>query len=229
MHTCRICGKQFPTAFRLKRHQLVHQPKQFACKVCGRHFKFKDNLQRHGVTHAKQEYATGAYKYDTLASQCDELFRQVDLRAYTHILDPCGGWGSTLQRYLTARGHTVRCNDRYRVAQHHCDLYKGSGLRELARRHRVDAVVSSPPYGRYTIESAVLAILSLRVPLTILKVPTSFLKRPVCVTHPPSLVIPLPRARYPSFETCTKWPETWVVWSEHRSSTGGKFSCAAPY
>ena len=128
------------------------------------------------------------------------------------------GLEPTLQRYLTARGHTVRCNDRYRVAQHHCDLYKGSGLRELPQRHRVDAIVSSPQYGRYTIESAVLAILSLRVPLTILKVPTSFLKRPVCVTHPPSLVIPLPRARYPSFETCTKWPETWVVWSDGRST-----------
>ena len=55
-------------------------------------FKFKDNLQRHGVTHAKQDYTAGVYKYDTLASQCDELFRQVDLHAYTHILDPCGGW-----------------------------------------------------------------------------------------------------------------------------------------
>jgi hypothetical protein len=51
------------------------------------------------------------------------------------------------------------------------------------------------------------------MPLAALKVPSSFVKKPLCQKHPPPFVIPLPRAKYHSFKTGTKWPECWVVWS----------------
>jgi hypothetical protein len=48
--TCTVCNKQFPTNYKLQRHQQTHQD-NFICNVCNATFKTSLQLQKHVETH----------------------------------------------------------------------------------------------------------------------------------------------------------------------------------
>jgi len=49
---CSACGKEFPHAYKLERHGLIHTgEKPYRCSICSRGFNQKGNLKTHYKVH----------------------------------------------------------------------------------------------------------------------------------------------------------------------------------
>lgn len=51
-YQCLVCGRRFPHAYKLERHQLIHTgARPYCCSICGRGFNQKGNLKTHYKVH----------------------------------------------------------------------------------------------------------------------------------------------------------------------------------
>ncbi|GFR92574.1 zinc finger protein 184 [Elysia marginata] len=68
-YTCRLCGKSFKTAYRLKRHEQSHTDvRPYACRTCGKRFKQSGHRNEHEANHQRQGVRF-------LCNKCGVVFR----------------------------------------------------------------------------------------------------------------------------------------------------------
>ena len=66
---CRVCGKEFKTAYRLKRHEQSHTDvRPYACRTCGKRFKQSGHRNEHEANHQRQGIRF-------LCNKCGVVFR----------------------------------------------------------------------------------------------------------------------------------------------------------
>lgn len=92
---CSECGKEFPHAYKLERHALIHTgEKPYCCSICGRGFNQKGNLKTHYKVHIGRK---GSVDFEDevspIASELSEYLKSLPgesrIRSSLHCLE-CG-------------------------------------------------------------------------------------------------------------------------------------------
>ncbi|XP_047433357.1 zinc finger protein 850-like [Mugil cephalus] len=106
---CPVCGKEFPHAYKLERHALIHTgEKPYNCSICGRGFNQKGNLKTHYKVHLGRK---GAVDFDDevspIASELSDYLKSLPGESRIRSSLRCPDCGKDCESQSTLQVHHV--------------------------------------------------------------------------------------------------------------------------
>ncbi|XP_031719050.1 zinc finger protein 37-like isoform X2 [Anarrhichthys ocellatus] len=106
---CSVCGKEFPHAYKLERHGLIHTgEKPYCCSICGRGFNQKGNLKTHYKVHLGRK---GAVDFDDevnpIASELSEYLKSLPGESRIKSSLRCLECGQECENHSALQAHHV--------------------------------------------------------------------------------------------------------------------------
>ncbi|XP_037620421.1 zinc finger protein 567-like isoform X1 [Sebastes umbrosus] len=106
---CSVCGKEFPHAYKLERHGLIHTgEKPYCCSICGRGFNQKGNLKTHFKVHLGRK---GAVDFDDevnpIASELSEYLKTLPGESRIRSSLRCLECGEECENHAALQAHHI--------------------------------------------------------------------------------------------------------------------------
>ncbi|KAF7662371.1 hypothetical protein LDENG_00237290 [Lucifuga dentata] len=171
---CSVCGKEFPHAYKLERHKLIHtSEKPYCCSLCGRGFNQKGNLKTHYKVHLGHKSAEDwDNEVNPIASELSEYLKSLPgesrIRSSLRCLE-CGRDCenlSVLQAHITTHSQMTAESDTtvHSALQHHFCRHCGvtfkdkEVLEEHMKRHVKEKRFSCPDCGKRFINESYVQV-----------------------------------------------------------------------
>lgn len=106
---CSVCSKEFPHAYKLERHKLIHTgEKPYCCSICGRGFNQKGNLKTHHKVHLGLKGSSDLDEEENpIASELSEYLKSLPGESRIRSSLRCLDCGTECESHSALQAHHV--------------------------------------------------------------------------------------------------------------------------